>query len=561
MRPYVSAFALAVLATLGASARAGTPEPGFSDTLVVGSLNSPTALAFLPDGKLLITEKGGALKLSDGTSTTTLVSVPVCTAAEMGLLGVAVDPDVSSNGFIYLYRTKAGPGGCGTPTGRFNQVVRVTLSAGSVNLSSLTELLSGIRTDNGNHDGGVLRIGPDNLLWVGAGDSGLGDNVGGPGSSTNPYAQDRGSLNGKILRLNLDGSAPADNPFVGVAGARAEVWAYGFRNPFRISFDGATGKLWIGDVGDLAVEEIDIGVAGGNYSWPRCEGNLQGPPNAPQPCSVGSDIAPVFTYPHSGSSALGTCVIGGAFAGAAFGPLAGDYVFGDCTSSAIYHVTLNVARDGLAAAPALVATDAATPSDFVPAPNGAIYYAAVSGGEVRRLAGALPAIDSLLAGKALTLKDNASKPARKSLAASSKDPAIDLGGGASSGDDPTVNGGSLRIVSAAGGFDDTYPMPKSGWTYIGKPTDGKGYRYKDAKLVNGPVKTATLKKGALQVSGKGAGLGHALGSNPDPVSVVLQTGAKRYCTTFGTTTGATTKFTAGKQFTAKRAAAPAACPT
>ena len=80
---------------------------------------------------LLITEKGGNLKLFDGSSTTTLVTVPVCTASEMGLLGVAIDPNFSSNGFIYLYRTKAGAGGCGTSTGRFNQVVRVTLSGGS----------------------------------------------------------------------------------------------------------------------------------------------------------------------------------------------------------------------------------------------------------------------------------------------------------------------------------------------------------------------------------------------------------------------------------------------
>jgi hypothetical protein len=109
-------------------------------------------------------------------------------------------------------------------------------------------------------------------------------------------------------------------------------------------------------------------------------------------------------------------------------------------------------------------------------------------------------------------------------------------------------------VSAAGGFDDTYPMPTSGWRYIGKPSYGRGYRDRDAKLANGPVKTATLKKGTLQVSGKRAGLGHTLGSNPYPVSVVLQTGSKRYCTSFGTITGATPKFTA------KNAAAPAACP-
>src|SRR5262249_33472063 len=102
-------------------ARAGTPSSGFTDSLVVGSLSSPTAIAFLPNGSLLITQKGGALKLHDGSSTTTLVTIPVCTGSEMGLLGVAIDPNFSTNGFIYLYRTKAGSAGCGTSTGRFNQ--------------------------------------------------------------------------------------------------------------------------------------------------------------------------------------------------------------------------------------------------------------------------------------------------------------------------------------------------------------------------------------------------------------------------------------------------------
>ena len=186
MRRHLSTLALAALAALAVPARAGTPAPGFTDTLVFGGLNTPTATAFLPDGKLLITEKGGNLDLFDGSSTTTLITIPVCTGSEMGLLGVAINPNFSANGFIYLYRTKAGAGGCGTSTGRFNQVVQATMSGGSVTLGSLVELLSGIATDNGNHDGGVLRIGPvDQKLYVGAGDSGNGDNQGGPGSSTN----------------------------------------------------------------------------------------------------------------------------------------------------------------------------------------------------------------------------------------------------------------------------------------------------------------------------------------------------------------------------------------
>jgi glucose/arabinose dehydrogenase len=555
MRRWFGALALVVFPVFAGPAWAGTPAPGFSDALVVGGLNAPTALAFLPDGTLLITEKGGNLKRFDGTSTTTLATIPVCTGSEMGLLGVAIDPDFATNGFIYLYRTKAGGGGCSTAVDRLNQVVRVTMSGGSVGLGSLVELLSGIATDNGNHDGGVLRIGSDQKLYVGVGDSGNGDNAGGPGSSTNPYAQDLTSLNGKILRLNLDGSAPSDNPFVGVGSDRPEIWAYGFRNPFRMSFDDLTGKLWIGDVGDLTVEEIDIGIAGGNYSWPRCEGNLQGPPSSPQPCVVGSDIAPVFTYPHSGATSLGECVIGGAFAGSAFGFLAGEYVFGDCVSSNIYHAPLNPARDGFVGPPALVSTSAGTPADFVQGPDGAVYYTSVGGGEVRRLAAGPTGVDALLAGKRLKLTS------RKSVATTSKDSTIDVGGGPGSADDPTLHGGSLRVLSTAGGFDNTYPMPASGWTYIGKPAAQRGYRYRDRDGSNGPVKLAVLRNGRrLRAIAVGPALGHTLSSNPDPVSIVLQTGDKHYCMRFGASTGAATTFAPDKRFSALNAAAPAACP-
>src|SRR5262249_17934603 len=367
--------------------RAGDPAPGFLDTPYVTGLTNPTAAAFLPDGRLLITEKGGtsgtgtgALKLFDGSGTTTLVTFPVCTDSEMGLLGVAVHPDFAHTGFVYLYRSQPGAGGCETSTGRFNQVVRGTMAGGSVAPASLTVLIDGIRTDNGNHDGGGLPIGPDQKPYVGVGDSGFGDNQGGPGSATIPYAQDLSSLNGKMLRLNLDGSVPPDNPFVGTAGARGEVWAYGFRNPFRMSFDGSTGRLWIGDVGDETVEEIDLGVAGGNYGWPHCEGTL------PAGCERPGDIDPIFTYLHSGPASLGTCLIGGAFAGRALGALARGHAFGDCTSSVVYHVTPNAARDGFAGPPATAATRAGTAADFVTGPDGAIYYVADSAGQVRRLA-------------------------------------------------------------------------------------------------------------------------------------------------------------------------------
>jgi glucose/arabinose dehydrogenase len=538
---------LPVLVVLWASlARAGTPSPGFGDDAIVTGLSEPTGIAFLPDGRLLVTEKGGRLSVLDsGTTTDTLISIPVCTGSEMGLLGIAVDPAFASNGFVYLYRTKAGPSGCGSSTGRFNQVVRVTVSGGSA--GSLTELLSDIRTDGGNHDGGGLRIGPDGKLYVGVGDTGLGDNQGGPGSSTNPYAQDLGSLNGKVLRLELDGSPAAGNPFVGQAGKRGEIFAYGFRNPFRFGFDPMTGALWVGDVGDLTIEEIDIVTAGDDYAWPHCEGTK------PNGCEQAGDVDPILSYPHSGSGALGETVIGGAFAPAGFGGLDGDYFFADYSASNVYHAVPNAARDGLASAPDDFVTSADAPVDVIFGPDGALYYVAIGSGEVHRVAPVAAGGGQPIAGTRLDLRDDPAKPSRRHLSLTALD-AIGLGGGNNSADDPVQNGGSVRVSSAT--FDTTYPLT-TGWTYIGPVGKDFGYNYRDSKRVHGPFTRVQVRAGKfVKATGAGALLGFSLATNPDPVSVVVTIGGREYCASFG----GSVSFTAGKHFLAKAAAAPGACP-
>jgi hypothetical protein len=169
----------------------------------------------------------------------------------------------------------------------------------------------------------------------------------------------------------------------------------------------------------------------------------------------------------------------------------------------------------------------------------------------------LPAAgQELRVGTKLVLKDDPGNPAARRLLVLSRDLALTLGGGSGSGDDPTIAGGSLRIVSTASGFDATYPLPAAGWKTIGTPQSVKGYRYLDRGRENGPVVVAFVKAGKLaKAVGKGEGLAHTLAANPAPVDVVLALGAQRYCFRFG----GVQKLDLGRQFKAVFAAPPAAC--
>src|SRR5262245_21173030 len=286
--------ALLGIALLAELAGAGTPPPGFVETSVATGLSIPIAIAFLPDDRMLVAEKAGRLLLVHDGTITPLVTVPVCTNGDLGLAGIAVDPDFSDNGFIYLYRAES-TGGCTSGPGRTNEVIRLTMAPdGTVSLASLVVLLAGIPTQIGFHQGGCLQVGPDGKLYVSVGEGAIGDNVGCPGSSTNPFAQDLNALGGKVLRLNLDGTIPVDNPFVGQVGKRPEIFASGFRNPYRFAFDPVAGGIWLGDVGDLAWEEVDLVTAGGNYGWPLCEADH------PAGCPLPGQVGPIFRYSHAG---------------------------------------------------------------------------------------------------------------------------------------------------------------------------------------------------------------------------------------------------------------------
>lgn len=297
-------------------------------TQVAAGLQRPVAIAGLDDGRLLIVEKRGTVRAYDPD--TGLGAAPVLditdrvnsSANERGLLGIVPAPDFATTGLVYVAYT--GLDGALT-------LSRVPLG----DPAGEQVLLTQGHAQFGNHNGGQLAFGSDGYLYWSLGDG---------GGSGDPLAagQDLGTLLGKILRIDVSQSCdglpycvPADNPFVGVGGARAEIWAYGLRNPWRFSFDRADGSLWIGDVGQGSFEEVNHLAAadgGANFGWSCREGRTVF--NASR-CQPGADyIDPVFDYR---TSVQGCAVIGGhAYRGQQFHDLAdGTYVATDyCSSTA-----------------------------------------------------------------------------------------------------------------------------------------------------------------------------------------------------------------------------------
>lgn len=251
------------------------------------------------------------------------ISAAVRTEGEQGLLGLAFHPQYASNRLFYVYYSPAG-GARRTRLSRFT----ANAAGSGVVPGSEAPLLEIAQPDFSNHKGGGLQFGADGMLYVAVGDGG---GSGDPGNN----AQNLASLLGKILRLTPEGGIPPGNPFVGSSGARGEIWAWGFRNPWRISFDGAT--LWAADVGQNTLEEIDVVQAGGNYGWRVFEGSQRF--NSGDPVPAGH-VLPVFQYGHGG----GNCSITGGYVyrGAALAAtLAGRYIYADFCSGAVWALRVN----------------------------------------------------------------------------------------------------------------------------------------------------------------------------------------------------------------------------
>ena len=248
---------------------------GHERATVVEGLSSPVDFRFLPDGRILVAEKAGAIRVvEDGELLADpLITLSVRTEVERGIAGLAVDPAFENNGRIYVAYVSAA-------TTR-NTLSRFVVTGNTAAFDQI--LVESNQSAAVNHHGGALDFGPDGKLYWGVGDNAAGSN-----------AQDlTDNIHGKILRLNTDGSVPGDNPLI--LGARSAIYAYGLRNPFRLTFT-PTGELLVADVGNAAYEEVNKVVAGGNYGWPSSEGVCT------SNCAGKTD--PIFTYARDGGAAI-----------------------------------------------------------------------------------------------------------------------------------------------------------------------------------------------------------------------------------------------------------------
>ncbi len=341
-------------------APAAAVPPGFTNSQFTSGLSQPTAFALAPDGRIFVTEKGGAVRvvLPDGTLVAQpFVTLPVAGGSEQGALGIAFHPSFPTEPWVYVYWT------ANVGTGQVNRISRFrgpgNVSLEQLNLQDLDPQL------RGNHNGGAIHFGPDGKLYAATGD----------GAADPARAQSISTRQGKILRYNPDGTIPTDNPF----GATNPVWALGLRNPYTFAF-GPGGVAHVNDVGSGggAREEINVLERGANYGWPKYEGTGDGP----QPgiaLGPGNLTFPIYDYGHAGGD---LAITGGAFyTGTAFPPeYHGDYFFADYGGGWIDR------RDAQTGQVTRFEPDAGSVVDLLSHPDGSLLYLDIFAGRIGRIA-------------------------------------------------------------------------------------------------------------------------------------------------------------------------------
>jgi len=309
------------------------------DTFSALTFNDGVDIQSAGDSRLFVVEQAGRIIVFDKNDPDTSyvfldISSIVTSGSELGLLGLAFHPDYSTNGWFYVYYTT----GSGPYTAR---VARYSVT-GDPNVAdpASEDILLNIGERASNHNGGGLAFGGDGYLYVCVGDEGGGGDV-------YENAQNLTTLQGSVLRLDVDLAVdappyyeiPVDNPFAGNGNGWAEeIYAYGLRNPWRISYDAVSDRVWVGDVGQGQWEEVDVIVNGGNYGWDCREGAhpYTGPPDAPSdsctPPPPGM-IDPVAEYPHDG---VDISITGGyVYRGPSLTSLTGRYIYADYGSGRV----------------------------------------------------------------------------------------------------------------------------------------------------------------------------------------------------------------------------------
>jgi len=299
------------------------------------SFSYPVGLYSVADGtnRLFVLEQEGTIRVFENNRNVSAAQVfldirdLVLFGGEQGLLGLAFHPSFAQNGYFYVDYVADNP--------HRTVIARYSVSSSTpnqVDRNSELIVLEVAQPNFPNHKGGQLAFGPDGYLYIGLGDGGSAGDPQGNG-------QNRATLLGKILRIDVDSSSlglnygiPPDNPFVGnTEGFREEIFAYGLRNPWRFSFDSAAGQLWVADVGQNRIEEIDIVEKGKNYGWNIMEGTLCYSPS--QGCNQTGLELPVWEYGHD----LGYSVTGGfVYHGSLMPSLRGTYIYGDYGSGRIW---------------------------------------------------------------------------------------------------------------------------------------------------------------------------------------------------------------------------------
>jgi len=319
--------AMAVFLALALQSAAAAPVIALQP--FVSGLTSPVDLQPSRDGtgRLFVVEQGGIIRVIKAGK---LLATPflnltniVHSGGEEGLLGLAFHPAYKTNGRFFVNYTRVVSGQHQTIIAEYH------VSSTNKDVADPTgAILLKVNQPFDNHKGGQLVFGPDGYLYIGLGDGGdQGDPL--------KNGQKLSTLLGKMLRIDVDSGAPykipPTNPFIGRTGVKPEIWAYGFRNPWRFSFDLQSKKLYIGDVGQDAYEEIDIGTIGGNFGWNVMEGAHCYPIGST--CNQSGKILPIAEVPHPEAEAI----IGGfVYRSTVISGLSGYYVFGDFITGTIW---------------------------------------------------------------------------------------------------------------------------------------------------------------------------------------------------------------------------------